>query len=46
LMDLQALHTHFDRVRDTIARAVQAMPEHGAYVGQLAGAAAIPPLAA
>ena len=46
LMDLQALRTHFDRVRDTISRAVQAMPEHGAYVGQLAGVPSAPPLAA
>jgi tryptophan halogenase len=41
LMDLQALRTHFNRVRDTISRAVQAMPDHGAYVSQLA---AEPPL--
>ena len=46
LMDLQALRTHFDRVRHTIARAVQAMPDHGAFVSQLAGAPAVPPLAA
>jgi tryptophan halogenase len=36
LMDLQALRTHFDRVRETIARAVHAMPDHAAYVEQLA----------
>jgi tryptophan halogenase len=46
LMDLQALRTHFDRVRDTISRAVQAMPDHGAYVSQLAAEPTLSGLAA
>jgi len=36
-MDLRALRTHFDRVRETIARAVGQMPGHQQYLEQLVG---------
>ncbi|MCE3261080.1 MAG: tryptophan halogenase [Pseudoduganella sp.] len=35
-MDLQRLQEHFSRVRETIGRAVAAMPTHDAFIGQIA----------
>ena len=37
LMDPQALRTHFERVRETIVRTVDAMPDHAGYVAKLTG---------
>jgi len=37
LMDLHRLQEHFAKVRETIARAVGAMPAHGQYIAGLVG---------
>lgn len=45
LMDRDALRTHFARVRDSIERAVAAMPGHGEYLDYLCGTAPQPHVA-
>ncbi|SFV09118.1 tryptophan halogenase family protein [Pseudoduganella namucuonensis] len=38
LMDQRKLHAHFHKVRESIARTVDAMPGHGQYLAHLTGA--------
>ena len=40
LMDVRALQVHFHRLRDTMRRAVSAMPDHGDYIRKHAAAPA------
>jgi tryptophan halogenase len=45
-MDVQQLHAHFWKLRDTIARTVAAMPDHGDYIKQHVAADPMPEMAA
>jgi tryptophan halogenase len=45
MIDLQQLHTHFLRVRDTIKHMVNAVPDHTDYIARHAAADLVPGLA-
>jgi len=46
MLDMQQLHAHFWKLRDTIARMVAAMPDHADYIKQHAAADPMPEMAA
>ena len=42
LMDLPQVQTHFSKLRETIVRAVAAMPDHAEFIGQQVAAPPVP----